>query len=73
MLPIQPMTSFKTFTCSSGLIIPFIASRSTDSLLPKQLTKLRNTVMIVDYMSTGNIGTLYKEVFVDKEFVSQIA
>lgn len=73
MLPIQPMTSFKTFTCSSGLIIPFIASRSTDSLLPKQLTKLRNMVMIVDYMSTGNIGTLYKEVFVDKEFVSQIA
>ena len=29
--------------------------------------------MIVDYMITGNIGTLYKEVFVDKEFVSQIA
>lgn len=73
MLPIQPMTSFKTFTCSSRLVIPFIASRSTDSLLPKQLTKLRNKVMIVDYMSTGNIGTLYKEVFVDKEFVSQIA
>lgn len=73
MLPIQPMTSFKTFTCSSRLVIPFIASRSTDSLLPKQLTKLRNMVMIVDYMSTGNIGTLYKEVFVDKEFVSQIA
>lgn len=73
MLPIQPMTSFKSFTCSSRLIIPFIASRSTDSLLPKQLTKLRNMAMIVDYMITGSIGTLYKEVFVDKEFVSQIA
>ena len=71
MLPMQPMTSFKT--CSSGLINPFIASRSTDSLLPKQLTKLRNMAMTVDYMTPGNIGKLYKEVFVGKEFVSQIA
>ena len=29
--------------------------------------------MTVDYTTTGNIGTLYKEVFVGKEFVSQIA
>lgn len=57
------MTSLKTFTFSSGLIIPFIASRSTDSLLLKQLTK--NMAITVDYMTTGNIGTLYKEVFVD--------
>ena len=59
---------FKNLTFSSGLIIPFTASRSTDSLLLKQLTKLRNTAMTVEYMTTGNTGTLYKELFVDNKY-----